>query len=102
MNLKQIDKLEKFYGLPKSEIEDIFYRVEKRSSLFGEVEDIQKISDPISKIVEIYIKQLKTVWKYVPKPLQLRNSKNCPIFHLIFASNYDVARRIATDIIKTK
>lgn len=103
MNLKQIYKLEKFFGIPKNDIEDIFYRVEKRSSLFGEEEEVRKIIDPISKIVEIYIKQLKTVWKYVtPKPLQLRNSKNCPIFHFIFASNYDVARRIATDIIKTK
>jgi three-Cys-motif partner protein len=101
--LKQIDKLEKFFGLPKSEIEEIFYRTGKRSSFFGDVEYVRKIQDPITKIIEIYIKQLKTVWKYVTtKPLRLTNSRNCVIFHFIFASNYDMARRIASDIIKSK
>jgi three-Cys-motif partner protein len=103
MELKQIDKLEKFFGLPQTEIEEIFYKTGKRSSLFGEVDFVNKISDPIPKIIEIYTKQLKTVWKYVTdKPLVLTNSKNCPIFHFIFASNYDIARKIASDIIKSK
>jgi three-Cys-motif partner protein len=103
MELKQIDKLEKFFGLPKSEIGEIFYQTGKRSSLFGEINYVRKINDPIPKIIEIYTKQLKTVWKYVTaKPLQLTNSKNCIIFHFIFASNYDIARKIASDIIKSK
>lgn len=101
--LKQIEKLEKFFGLSQSKIEEIFYRTVKRQGLFGDVEDTSKIQDPISKIMEIYINQLKTVWEYVtPKPLQLKNSKNCVIFHFIFASNNATALKIASDIIKIR
>lgn len=101
--LKQIDKLEKFFGLSRSEIEEIFYKTVKRDSLFGEVEATLKIHDPISKIIDIYTQQLKTVWKFVtPKPLQLTNSKNCVIFHFIFASNNATALKIASDLIKLR
>ena len=101
--LKQIDKLEKFFGLSRNQIEEIFYRTTKRHGLFGDVEDTRKISDPISKIIEIYTNQLQTIWKYVtPEPLRLTNSKNCVIFHFIFASNKEVALKIASDIIKLR
>jgi len=44
--------------------------------------------------------QLKTIWKYViEKPLILKNSKNCPIFHFIFASNNQAGYNIAKYII---
>ena len=103
MNLKQIDKLENFFGLSKSKIEEIFYRHETKSSLFGEDKTIKKIDDPVAKIIEIYTQQLKTVWKFVtPKPLELKNSKNCTIFHFIFASNNSTALRIASEIINSK
>jgi len=103
MNLKQIDKLENFFGLSKSKIEEIFYRQETKSSLFGEDKTIKKINDPVSKIIEIYNQQLKTVWNFVtPKPLELKNSKNCTIFHFIFASNNRTALKIASEIINSK
>jgi len=101
--LKRIDKLEKFFGLPSNEIEDIFYTVVSRTSLFGKFESIYKVKDPIQKIADIYINQLKSVWDYVTeKPLILRNSRNCPIFHFIFASNNKTGFKIASDIINSK
>jgi len=101
--LNNIEKLVTFFGLPKNEIEEIFYESGTRDSLFGEVKYVRKIKDPIPKIIEIYTRQLQTVWKYVTeKPLPLTNSKNCPIFHFIFASNYDIALKIASDIINPK
>ncbi len=103
MELKQIEKLEKFFGLSRAEIEEAFYQTGKRSSLFGEVEYVRKISDPIPKILEIYTNQLRAVWKFVTdKPLRLTNSKNCVIFHFIFASNNNTALKIASDIIKSR
>jgi len=103
MKLKQIDKLERFFGLPKERIEEIFYRQGTKSSLFGEDKTIEKVQDPITKIIDIYIQQLKTVWEHVTlQPLQLTNSKNCTIFHFIFASNNRTGLKIASDILKSK
>ena len=63
----------------------------------------QKISNPIYKITELYIKQMGKIWKYVTKePLVLRNSKNVPIYHFAFASNNKIAEKIATQIIGQK
>lgn len=55
MKLRSVKKLEGFFGLPKERIEEIFYKVETESSLFGEVESVNKINDPINRIVDIYI-----------------------------------------------
>ena len=99
--LKNRGKLETFFGLPVEEIEAIFYKDISEETLFGSVEGIQKITDPISKILEIYIRQLKTIWRFVTEsPLILRNSKNTPIFHLLFASNNKTALKIASEIVE--
>jgi len=99
--LKNRTKLETFFGLTVEEIEDIFYKDISEETLFGSVEGIQKIANPISKILEIYIRQLKTIWRYVTEsPLILRNSKNTPIFHLLFASNNRTALKVASEIVE--
>lgn len=98
--LNHREKLEKFFGLPINEIENIFYKSINEDTLFGVEEKINKINDPITKIVEIYVKQLKTVWKFVTeKPLVLMNSRNTPIFHFLFASNNATGLKIASEII---
>ena len=90
-----------FFGLSIEELKDIFYRDEKEETLFGSVEDVQKIADPISKIMEIYIRQLKTIWRYVTEsPLILKNSRNTSIFHFLFASNNKTALKIASEIVE--
>ena len=94
------DKLEKFFGLSIAEIENIFYKSKNEDTLFGNEVIVDKINDPITKIVEIYVNQLKTTWKYVTeKPLVLTNSKNSPIFHFLFASNNATGFKIASEII---
>ena len=58
------------------------------------------MKNPIEHIIRLYVMQLKTIWKYViEKPLILKNSKNCPIFHFIFASNNQAGYNIAKYII---
>lgn len=95
------DKLESFFGLSQEKIQRIFYQEHHESNLFGDEETmIEKISHPIQKIAELYIHQLKTMFKYVsPKPLVLKNSKNVPIYHFAFASQNQTAVKIAQDII---
>lgn len=98
--LKHRKRLENFLGLSIEKIEDIFYQSTNENTLFGIQEKTMKINDSINKIVEIYIQQLKTVWKFVTKqPLVLMNSKNVPIFHFLFASNNKTALEIASEII---
>ena len=106
-------KLEQFFGLSIDKIRDFLYQhpADKRMetgliSLFDLMEDeeidepLEKVSQPIEKIMDIYRAQLQTIWKHVTeKPLVLKNSRNTPIFHFVFASNNPTAMRIATDII---
>lgn len=98
--LNHKEKLEHFFGLPIVEIEEIFYKSTNEETLFGVEEATNKIDDPITKIVEIYVRQLKTVWQFVTdRPLVLSNSRNIPIFHFLFASNNKTGFTIASDII---
>lgn len=103
-NLKHVKKLQSFFGLSESEIRQEFYKTEQRLNLFGEEnESVTKVVKPINHIMNLYIRQLKTLWKYVTEePLRLDNSKGRPLFHLVFASNEPVAAKIAKDIIKVK
>jgi three-Cys-motif partner protein len=98
--LPYIDKLVSFFGLSKEEIEGRFYEKQISKGLFDIEDKVQKVSEPIQKIAELYRQQLGTIFKYVtPKPLVLLNSRNVPIYHFAFASNNETARRIASDII---
>ncbi|MCF8246025.1 MAG: three-Cys-motif partner protein TcmP [Saprospiraceae bacterium] len=101
--LKFIKKLESFFGLNESEIREIFYRESKVQSLFDVEEQttVTKISDPISRIADIYIEKMSKVWKFVTKPaLRLDNTRGLPIFHFVFASNNANAHKIAKQIIQ--
>jgi three-Cys-motif partner protein len=99
--LQNIDKLVSFFGLSEQEIRKYFYEQDnKYHSLFDVGDEIQKISMPIQKISELYIQQLRTIFKKVtPKPLEMKNSRNVPLFHFAFASNNPTALKIANDII---
>lgn len=99
--LKCSDKLRSFFGMSEEDIRNEFYEKNPQATLFEDVETIMKIAKPIEKIARLYSKRLRTVWENVLEtPLVLKNSKNVPIFHLVFASNNPVAVRIAKDIIK--
>ncbi|MBC8527170.1 MAG: three-Cys-motif partner protein TcmP [Candidatus Cloacimonetes bacterium] len=98
--LKHKEKLMELFGLPIQEIEKEFYQEIESETIFGKEVKEEKIKNPINHIANLYIQQLRTIWKFVlEKPLILYNTKNCPIFHFIFASNNKVGLRIASDII---
>lgn len=99
--LKFSSRLTSFFGLSESEIRKEFYRTEKHVTLFGENEMVIKIENPIHHIARLYIRQMKTIWKFVTEtPLALFNSRNVPIYHFVFASNNKTGYKIAGDIIK--
>ncbi len=96
-------KLQKFFGLSEEEIRSFFYENKTESTLFGEETLCNKLPNTIQRIAELYVKQLKSIFKYVTeKPLVLTNTRNVPIFHFVFASNNKNAAKIANDIVGYK
>ena len=98
--LTHIEKLTSFFGKDETFLRDFFYNTRQDETLFGSVEVIEKVKEPIQKIAELYIQQMKTIFKYVTEqPLVLYNTRNAPIFHFAFASNNPSAVKIAHEII---
>ena len=98
--LTHIEKLVSFFGMPEAEIKELFYKKQKTRGLFDMEDEVQKVSEPIKKITDVYIKQLMAIFDYVtPEPLVLLNSRNVPIYHFAFASNNATALKIANSII---
>ncbi len=89
-----------FFGVSPDDIKDRFYKPSKQLNLFEESE-LRKIDRAVDEAAMLYKERLKTVFKYVSNPLELRNSKNNIIFHFFMASNVEVAMKIANDIVKT-
>ena len=101
--LAHIETLCSFFGLSENEIQNYFYEKQTEQTLFGEEEKIIKVSQPIKKIAELYIKQLKTIFTQVTdKPLIMYNTRNTPIYHFAFASYNETANKIASQIISKK
>lgn len=101
--LAYIDKLTTYFGKDETFLRDYFYSKKQESTLFGDVEIIEKVKEPIMKIAELYICQLRTIFKFVtPNPLILYNTRKTPIFHFACASNNKVAIKIANEIISLK
>ena len=102
-DLSHINKLSSFFGKDEVFLRSVFYKKRKERSLFGDYEIIEKVKQPIQKIAELYISQLKSIFEHVtPEPLVLYNTRNTPIYHFACASNRQVAIKIANDIINKK
>lgn len=98
--LTHIEKLTSFFGKEEAFLREYFYNTRQDETLFGSIEVIEKVKEPIQKITKLYIQQMKTIFKYVTeKPLVLYNTRNTPIFHFAFASNNQSAVKIAHEII---
>lgn len=101
--LTHIDKLTSFFGKDEQFLRDYFYKRKRDDTLFGETEIVERVKQPIQKIAELYIQQLRTIFQYVTEsPLVLYNTRNTPIFHFACASNNETAIKIASQIINKK
>jgi len=102
VKLKYANKLEHFFGLPEDDIKKKFYDHKNvQLTLFEDTgELISKVDGAISKITQLYIERLKTIFNFVSdEPLILYNKNNVSIYHLAFASNNKNAAKIAQQII---
>ena len=98
--LTHIEKLTSFFGKDEEYLRNYFYNTRQESTLFGDVEVVEKVKEPISNIAELYIQQMKSIFKYATeKPLVLYNTRRMPIFHFACASNNETAVKIAHEII---
>lgn len=92
-----LERLEKFLGLEREEIENHFYK--KQNDLFGEVVKI-KVDDAIKKSAKLYYNRLKSVFDHVSNAFELKNSSNSVMYHLFLTSNNSTAIKIANDIVR--
>ena len=98
--LTHIEKLTSFFGKDEAFLKNYFYNTRQENTLFGETEVVEKVQEPIRMIANLYIQQMKTIFKYVTEePLVLYNTRNTPIFHFACASNNESAVKIAHEII---
>lgn len=97
------ERLKSFFGLTEDEIKQAFYTEIKEESLFGE-ENVKsiKMEDPIQRIAELYVQQLKTVFPQVTDPMVLESKEGRPLFHFVFASKNAIGKKIAQYIINHK
>ena len=94
-----LTKLESFLGLSGEEIREHFYRERTTNTLFGEERYIEKEAGAAHKAAELYVRQLKKIWKYVSEPLPLRNSTNSIMYHFVLATKSPAGLKIGNDII---
>ncbi len=99
-----VEKLNKFLGITRDEINKKFYRQYAYQDLFEDklIKVQVKENNSISKIHELYKEKLITVFKYVSDAFILRNSTNSIMFHFMLATNNKTALNIANDIVKPK
>lgn len=90
-----------FFGVEPGQIKDRFYKENPQMNLFGQTEHL-KIDKAAEEAANLYQERLKTIFKFVSNPLEMRNSKNAIIFHFFMASNVKVAMKIANDIVKNQ
>ena len=101
--LTHIEKLISFFGKDEDFLRNYFYYKRQETTLFGDIEVVEKVKQPIQKIAELYIQRLKEIFKFVTEePLVLYNSRHVPIFHFACASNNRNAVKIASEIINKK
>jgi len=94
-----MNKLSLFLGLSKEEIRNHFYKTEKVETLFGSESLTTKETKAVQKVLELYKKQLKNVFKYVSKAFPLINSKGSIMYHFLLATNNNAGLKIADYII---
>lgn len=90
----QVDRMNAFWG------EDSWRKsaYTREAGLFGEIE--QKACN--EAVVNAYRKRLKEIakFKYVPKPIPMKNSKGITLYYLFFASHNGTGDKIARAIFK--
>ena len=92
---KQIERMNRFWGT--DEWHRDLYRI--GTDLFGKTY-IEKIPQTGRSLSNLFRNRLKSVFPEVSTPLIMRNSKNSPLYCLIFAGHKKTGRKIIESIFK--
>jgi three-Cys-motif partner protein len=94
---EQIGRMNKFWG--DDSWKNVGYEKSAQQNLFGEAPDVKVSND---KFEEAFRKRLKDAagFKFVPKPMPMRNSNNAIVYYLYFASHNETGKKIVEDIFK--
>jgi three-Cys-motif partner protein len=89
---EQIERMNLFWGSPDWRA-DLYEEV---PTLFGS--EIKKIPQTGKSLGKLYTSRLKEVFPEVSEPLVMTNSRNAPLYCLIFAGHEKVGKKIVQDI----
>lgn len=89
------DQLTACFGT--DEWRDIAYTLE--TYLFGD-EIISKNNDVAHRLLDLYIKRLKQIFTYVAIPRLIRNTRNAPLYYLIWAGPHKLGLKGAEYILR--
>jgi len=94
----QIERMNRFCG--SEEWQEILYEEDKQMTLFGDTYRIKVVDGNIKLGDWFRVERLKKAagFKFVTKPLLMRNSKGGPLFFLFFASHNETGKKIVSDI----
>ncbi|MDX2285317.1 MAG: three-Cys-motif partner protein TcmP [Bacteroidia bacterium] len=92
-------KLERFWGLQRSEIMAYFYETKTHLTLFGPEEVTDKKDQIIQRIAERYAGQLKKIFNFVSKPFPMANATGSVMYHFLLATQNANGLKIGNDII---
>jgi len=95
------DRLERFFGITRSNITSSIYQDTVRTDLFGEeITSTTKASKANNKLFDIYRNKMRDLFKYTSDPYVMVNKNRSTMFHFFCASNNEFAIKIANDIMK--
>jgi len=99
VNEEQVARMNRFWGDDSWRKVGVGYEENPQQDMFGQSDDI-KVSN--EKFEEAFRKRLKEVagFKFVPKPMPMRNSKNAVVYYLYFASQNETGKKIVEAIFK--
>ena len=94
---KQLERMTKFWG--DESWKDVAYSPSAQGDLFGEPDEEKATNE---QIAEAFRKRLQEVagFRYVLKPVAMRNKQKAIIYFLFFASHKPVAQNIVKDIFR--
>ena len=76
---------------------DISYR--KDLDLFGK-ETTRKEHDVARRLLDLYVGRLREIFPHVAPPRLIRNTRNAPLYYLIWAGPNEVGLKIARDVLR--
>ncbi len=87
------DQLDRYFGT--EDWREVAYS--RKADLFGEAN--VKNTGVADRLLDLYLKRLATIFPCVGKPYLIRNTRQSPLYHLIWAGPHPLGKKIMGDIL---